>query len=58
VGEERGMEMEEFRIRYGEGNEGWPDGHENERKSSSDNGGEVISRMNHKPGTREAPKIL
>ena len=37
----------EVRIRYGEGQERWPDGHENEWKSATDGGGDVegMSRM-------------
>lgn len=33
------MERWEFRIRYGEGQERWLDGHENEWKSATDGGG-------------------
>ena len=36
-----GREMEEFGIRYREGQEGGQDGHENEWKTVTDRGGEV-----------------
>jgi hypothetical protein len=39
MGGDIGVEMEGFSIIYGEGQEGWADGHENERKSSTDHGG-------------------
>ena len=33
--------VDQFRIRCGEGQEGWPDGHENEWKSATDRVEEV-----------------
>jgi hypothetical protein len=47
-----------FMIRFWEGQEKWPDEHENEQKSATDRGGEVcdISRKKQRPGMREAPK--
>lgn len=48
-----------FRIRCGEGQDRWPDSHENEWKSTTDEGEVVcggISRMRQRPGIRKAPK--
>jgi hypothetical protein len=44
-----------FMIRYGEKQEGWPDGHENEWKSAAGRGEEVaaICKMRQKSGIME-----
>jgi hypothetical protein len=46
VEEEMGRSLGSFRIRCGEGQEGWLHGHENEWKSATDGSGKVgkISR--------------
>jgi hypothetical protein len=47
-----------FRIKCGQGQERWLDGHENEWNSVTDGGEEMvsISRTRHIPGIREMPK--
>ena len=46
------------RIRFGEGQEKWPDSQDNEWNSANDRGEEVvgISRTIQRPGIREVPK--
>ena len=52
------MVAEGMGIRCEEGQEKWPDDHNNEWKSTTDGGEEVghISRMRYTPGIRETPK--
>ena len=46
---------EGLQIICGEGQEEWPEGHENEWKSATDRGWEVGGISRQRPGTREVP---
>jgi hypothetical protein len=47
---------EKVRIRYGEGQEEWLDGHENEWKPATDGGNEVGDISGKRQKIREVPK--
>jgi len=42
-----------LRIRCGEGQEGWPDGHENEWKSATDGGREMGGHLQDETETQD-----